>query len=132
MAIATNMRAASALASQLTPRLQARITNAKTAGTSVTAAQAALADMGRQLSNATSQIVLLQKTLRQLLDCSKPLRIALAAQAAQNYLVTMRADISVIVNAVGIKVGLHFSRFKTPSRVFCFSPIESRAFSAYS
>ena len=79
-------------------------TNAQTAGTSVTGAQAALSDLGTQISNMTSQAGTAAKNAMATSSTAATITASFKQlQAAQAYNTAARADIQSIVQTLGIK-----------------------------
>lgn len=104
--VASRLGAAASLMTSVTSQLQTNITNAKTAGKSVDALQAAYNDMNTQISTATSIIVAASKEISALKPAAgtanNPVlqRSLPRLQSAQTYLQTARADIKKIVDGL--------------------------------
>lgn len=104
--VASRLGAAASLMTSVTGQLQTNITNAKTAGKSVDAVQAAYNDMNTQISTATSIIVAAAKDINALKPAAgtanNPVlqRSLPRLQSAQSYLTAARADIQKIVDGL--------------------------------
>ena len=99
---AADMQKTGGMITALLPLIQSRLTNLKTAGISVTAAQAALNDLGTQLSNMTSQAGSASKNAMATSSTSVTYtQSAKQIVAAWQFLVNARADIAAVLKNIG-------------------------------
>jgi hypothetical protein len=103
-ALAANFQTVTVALNNLSTKLSARIINANTSGIQVTTAQAARADLGRQLSNMTSHSSTAGVNAMASSSTSMTFQQSLTQlKSAQMYLQAARADVESILQGLAIK-----------------------------